>query len=127
MASVGTCQEAASVSYLNDVVPVFTKAGCNAGVCHAKANTGQNGFRLSLLGFEAKDDYDHLVHEGRGRRLFLADANASLLLLKASGKVPHGGGVRLSEDSGVRHSEEVDPARGFPMMVTKHQIWFPWK
>ncbi|MGV3607895.1 MAG: DUF1549 domain-containing protein [Planctomycetaceae bacterium] len=99
LASVGTCQEAASVSYLNDVVPVFTKAGCNAGVCHAKANTGQNGFRLSLLGFEAKDDYDHLVREGRGRRLFLADANASLLLLKASGKVPHGGGVRLSEDS----------------------------
>lgn len=100
LASAGRCQEVTPpVSYLNDVVPVFTKAGCNAGVCHAKANTGQNGFRLSLLGFEAKDDYDHLVREGRGRRLFLADANASLLLLKASGKLPHGGGVRLSEDS----------------------------
>jgi hypothetical protein len=38
-----------SVSFVNDVVPVMTKAGCNMGVCHAKAGGGQNGFQLSLL------------------------------------------------------------------------------
>ena len=83
------------VSFVNDVVPVLTKAGCNAGVCHAKAGNGQNGFRLSLLGFEPQEDFEHLVREGRGRRLSLATPDNSLLLRKVSGKVPHGGGLRL--------------------------------
>ena len=42
---------------------------CNSGGCHGKAS-GQNGFRLSLLGFEPALDYETLVNEGRGRRLF---------------------------------------------------------
>lgn len=87
------------ISFANDIVPVLTKAGCNAGVCHAKAGGGQNGFELSLLGFEPQEDYDHLVREGRGRRLFPAAPEQSLLLRKASGQVPHGGGVRLAVDS----------------------------
>ncbi|MFO0916919.1 MAG: DUF1549 domain-containing protein, partial [Planctomycetaceae bacterium] len=87
------------VSFVNDVVPVLTKAGCNAGVCHAKAGGGQNGFQLSLLGFEPQDDYEHLVKEGRSRRLFLGAPDRSLLLLKASGRMPHGGGARLDPDS----------------------------
>lgn len=87
------------ISFVNDVAPVFTKAGCNAGVCHAKAGGGQNGFQLSLLGFEPQEDYEHLVLEGRGRRLFLAAPERSLLLLKASGGLPHGGGVRIDTDS----------------------------
>lgn len=86
-------------SFVNDVVPVLTKAGCNAGVCHAKAGGGQNGFYLSLLGFEPDEDYESLVRQGRGRRLFPASPEDSLLLLKASGSVPHGGGVRLPADS----------------------------
>lgn len=90
---------ASDVSFVNDVVPVLTKAGCNAGVCHAKAGGGQNGFQLSLLGFEAQEDYEHLVKEDRGRRLFPASPQHSLLLMKASGKMPHGGGVRLPVDS----------------------------
>src|SRR6185295_15790777 len=49
------------VSFVNDVMPVLTKAGCNAGVCHAKAGGGQNGFQLSLLGFETLEDFEHLV------------------------------------------------------------------
>lgn len=88
-----------SVSFVNDVVPVLTKAGCNSGGCHAKAGGGQNGFELSLLGFEPEEDYQHLVLEGRGRRLFPLDPKRSLLLAKASGEVPHGGGVRLEKDS----------------------------
>lgn len=88
-----------TVSFVNDVVPIMTKAGCNAGVCHAKAGGGQNGFQLSLLGFEPQEDYEHLVLEGRGRRLFPADPDRSLFLMKAAGGVPHGGGVRIDADS----------------------------
>lgn len=87
------------VSFVNDVMPVLTKAGCNVGVCHAKAGGGQNGFQLSLLGFEPPEDFDHLVREGRGRRLSYGAPDRSLLLLKASGQVPHGGGVRLATSS----------------------------
>jgi hypothetical protein len=87
------------VSFVNDVVPVLTKAGCNAGVCHAKAGSGQNGFQLSLYGFEPQEDYEHLVSEARGRRVFLASPARSLLLRKASGQLPHGGGVRLDASS----------------------------
>ncbi len=88
-------EPSARLSWTNDVMPVFTKAGCNAGVCHAKAGGGQNGFQLSLLGFEPKEDYEHLVKEGRGRRLFPGAPEKSLLLLKGAGQLPHGGGVRL--------------------------------
>lgn len=87
------------VSFVNDVMPVLTKAGCNVGVCHAKAGGGQNGFQLSLLGFEPLEDFEHLVKEGYSRRLFLAAPERSLLLLKASGQMPHGGGVRLNPSS----------------------------
>lgn len=87
------------VSFVNEVMPVLTKAGCNAGVCHAKAGGGQNGFQLSLLGFEPQDDYASLVQEARGRRLFLAAPEQSLVLMKASGRTPHGGGTPLPRDS----------------------------
>ena len=87
------------VSFVNDVVPVLTKAGCNMGACHAKAGQGQNGFQLSLLGFEPQEDYEHLVKEGRGRRVFAASPEQSLLLMKAAARVPHGGGLRLDPTS----------------------------
>jgi hypothetical protein len=87
------------ISFVNDVVPVLTKAGCNIGVCHAKAGNGQNGFQLSLLGFEPLDDYASLVKEARGRRLFAPAPAQSLLLRKASGQTPHGGGIRLPASS----------------------------
>jgi hypothetical protein len=86
-------------SFMNDVMPVLTKAGCNIGVCHAKAGSGQNGFQLSLLGFEPAEDYEHLVKEARGRRVFLPAPDRSLILLKGSGQLPHGGGVRLDRSS----------------------------
>ncbi|MEZ6121852.1 MAG: DUF1553 domain-containing protein [Planctomycetaceae bacterium] len=92
-----TAEEA--ISFVNDIVPVLTKAGCNTGACHAKAGGGQKGFQLSVLGFEVQEDYDSLVKDARGRRLFPAVPEQSLVLQKASGKMPHGGGVRLAEDS----------------------------
>ncbi|MDB5356254.1 MAG: hypothetical protein JWN24_2707 [Phycisphaerales bacterium] len=86
------------VNFPNRVVPVFTKLGCNSGGCHGKLS-GQNGFKLSLLGFEPAEDYEHLVKEARGRRLFPAAPDRSLLLLKATGTLPHGGGKRLEPAS----------------------------
>jgi hypothetical protein len=82
------------VSFVNEVVPILTKQGCNGGACHGKA-VGQNGFKLSLFGFEPDEDYDHLVHEQRGRRVVPAAPEESLLLTKGAAVVPHGGGKRL--------------------------------
>jgi hypothetical protein len=86
------------IHFANQIVPIFTKAGCNAGGCHGKLS-GQNGFRLSLLGFYPQDDYDFLVKEDRGRRLFPAAPARSLLLKKATNQYAHGGGQRLTADS----------------------------
>lgn len=86
------------VNFPNQVVPVFTKLACNSGGCHGKAS-GQNGFKLSLLGFEPTEDYEHLVKEGRGRRLFPASPDRSLLLLKPINAMPHGGGQRMDRQS----------------------------
>jgi hypothetical protein len=82
------------INFGNQVVPVFTKLGCNSGGCHGKAS-GQNGFKLSLLGFEPEFDYAALVKEARGRRVNAAAPEQSLLLLKSSGTIAHGGGKRL--------------------------------
>lgn len=87
------------LSFVNDIAPILTKADCNTGACHAKAITGQRGFRLSLLGFETEEDYEHIVKEGRGRRVFPPAPEQSLLLLKAANIVPHGGGKKLDPDS----------------------------
>ncbi len=134
---------AEDVSFLNDVIPVMTKASCNSGACHAKAGGGQNGFQLSLLGFEPEYDYDSLVKEGRGRRVSPVAPEHSLILLKASGAVPHGGGTRLPRDSegyrtlrnwivqgakGLDKSEPqlvsitVQPERGIVEMGQKQQL-----
>jgi hypothetical protein len=88
-----------SVSFINDVVPILTKAGCNTGACHAKAIIGQNGFRLSLFGYEPAEDYEHIVKEGRGRRVFPDAPEQSLLLQKAANLSPHGGGRKLAPES----------------------------
>lgn len=85
---------AVPVSFHHDILPVLTKAGCNAGACHGKAE-GQNGFKLSVFGFDPAADYQALAMEGRGRRLSVPDPDSSLLLQKAVAAVPHGGGRRM--------------------------------
>ena len=77
-----------------DVQPLLTRFGCNSGPCHGKSR-GQNGFALSLLGFDADFDFDALVRQARGRRISPVAPEMSLLLRKATGQVPHGGGVRF--------------------------------
>jgi len=96
--SVGDIGQSRRVNFPNEIVPIFTKSGCNSGGCHGKAS-GQNGFRLSLFGFEPQEDFEFLVIEGRGRRLFPAAPERSLLLHKATGSVPHGGGLRVERNS----------------------------
>ena len=86
------------VNFVDQVVPIFTKAGCNAGACHGKSG-GQNGFRLSLLGFEPKQDFRHLVQESRGRRLSPGAPENSLLLMKSTNALGHGGGERIKPGS----------------------------
>jgi hypothetical protein len=86
------------INFGNQIVPIFTKLGCNAGGCHGKAS-GQNGFKLSLLGFEPDIDFNALVKEDRGRRTFPAAPDYSLLLRKASGQIAHGGGKRMDMGS----------------------------
>ena len=86
------------VGFVDQVVPVLSKLGCNGGGCHGKSG-GQNGFALSLFGYEPEKDYEYLVKEGRGRRLFPTAPDSSLLLLKGANILPHGGGERLKLDS----------------------------
>jgi len=90
--------DARPVSFATEVVPIFSKHGCNAGGCHGKA-VGQNGFKLSLLGFDPAFDFEALVREGRGRRVFAASPSASLLLKKSTAGMPHGGGRKFAEGS----------------------------
>ena len=90
--------EQVPVNFPNQIVPIFTKLGCNGGGCHGKSG-GQNGFSLSLLGFYPEEDHEYLVKEGRGRRIFANSPDRSLLLLKATNGLPHGGGQRMERDS----------------------------
>ncbi len=96
-----TVEESGSIqriNFPNEITPLFTKYGCNSGGCHGKSG-GQNGFRLSLLGFEPTEDYEYIVKEARGRRVFPAAPDHSLLLLKAINESPHGGGSRIEKGS----------------------------
>lgn len=86
------------LNFANDIVPILTKGSCNSGGCHGKSG-GQNGFKLSLLGFEPQEDYEHIVKEARGRRVFPAAAEQSLLLTKGTAQLPHGGGKKLDPNS----------------------------
>lgn len=86
------------LDFTNDVLPVLTKHACNSGGCHGKA-IGQNGFKLSLFGFDPAFDYAALVHEGHGRRVSPAAPDDSLFLVKSAGGLAHGGGVRFDIDS----------------------------
>ena len=81
-----------------EVLPVLTKAGCNAGSCHGAA-AGRGGFHLSLWGSDPAADYEAIVHEFEGRRVNLAHSKQSLILRKPTGETGHEGGIPLPEDS----------------------------
>ena len=85
-------------SFRNHVEPVLTRYGCNAGACHGAA-AGKNGLRLSLRGYAPEQDYDVLTRQALGRRIVATAPAESLLLLKPTGALAHGGGVKFSPDS----------------------------
>jgi len=86
-----------------DVMPIFTKVGCNTGKCHGSAS-GKDGFRLSLFGYDPDGDHVRLTREAGGRRINLAAPDDCLLVNKATGKVPHTGGKRVEPGT---ESEQV--------------------
>ena len=86
------------VSYVQDVMPVLSRLGCNSGVCHGSQN-GKNGFKLSLRGYDPLFDHIGLTDDLEGRRFNRAAPDKSLFLMKITGAVPHLGGVRTSADS----------------------------
>tara|TARA_A100001391_G_scaffold204798_1_gene201801 strand:+ start:558 stop:2705 length:2148 start_codon:yes stop_codon:yes gene_type:complete len=86
------------VSFELDVQPILTAHSCNSGGCHGKQR-GQNGFQLSLLGFDPDFDHAAVSRDARGRRIFPASPENSLLLLKATAELPHGGGRKIERDS----------------------------
>ncbi|MFO1501806.1 MAG: DUF1553 domain-containing protein, partial [Verrucomicrobiota bacterium] len=94
----GTSPSLSGPSFVHDILPMLSKAGCSAGPCHAKPE-GQNGFKLSVFNYDPASDYAEIVKENRGRRVFPAAPEESLLLLKPTLGVPHGGGQRIEPGS----------------------------
>ncbi len=87
-----------ALSFANDVMPVLTRFGCNSGGCHGKL-TGQNGFKLSLRGYAPESDFESLARESQSRRINAVTPSESLLIQKATGALPHGGGKRFAAGS----------------------------
>lgn len=85
-------------SFRNDVLPVMTKVGCNSGPCHGAA-AGKNGFKLSLRGYDPVADYYTLTRQALGRRTNRMQPARSLILLKPTATIPHGGGRRFGAES----------------------------
>ncbi|MFI5460565.1 MAG: DUF1549 domain-containing protein [Isosphaerales bacterium] len=83
-----------SWDFAQDIVPIFTRLGCNTGSCHGKA-IGQNGFHLSLFGYDHAGDFQALARDAGQRRLSKLVPAQSLFLAKATGRVAHGGGLRM--------------------------------
>lgn len=105
------------LSFVNDVLPILSKAGCNLGSCHAKAD-GQNGFKLTIFAYDPRADYLEIVKDARGRRVFPALPEESLLLKKATLAVPHDGGLRIERDSEEFRTLAGWIAQGMPFSRT---------
>ena len=120
LATVGFAAE--PLSFVRDIQPILTKTGCNAGACHAKAITGQRGFRLSVLGFEPEEDYEAIVKQGKGRRVFPPAPEESLLITKGAAIVPHTGGKHLEPGSEFYQTLVRWIAEGMPYTQPKEPV-----
>ena len=112
-ALISTAGAADHPTFERDIQPILGRAGCNAGACHGKAR-GQNGFQLSLFGFDDDSDYAAIATEARGRRVFPAAPGRSLLLVKPLAEVPHGGGRKLEPGSPFSETIRAWIAAGMP-------------
>ena len=97
VATVADASKIPDSKLVTDVLPVFSKLGCNSGACHGAAG-GQNGFKLSMRGYHPPLDYEQMVKEKDGGRINKENPEKSLLLTKALGAVPHAGGKRFEPD-----------------------------
>src|SRR5262245_23884549 len=88
----------APVSFRNEVMVVLARGGCNAGTCHGNLH-GKGGFKLSLRGQDPAADFLALTHDQMGRRTDRQRPDSSLILQKATGRVPHEGGQRFAVGS----------------------------
>src|SRR5262249_20274479 len=84
-----------NVGFAEQVLPIFSKAGCNGGACHASQH-GKGGFTLSVMGYDPDADRSAIVRDRMQRRVNLLNPVESLLLKKPTMAVPHGGGRRLA-------------------------------
>ncbi len=91
-------EEPLVVDFVQDVMPVLSKLGCNAGTCHGSKD-GKNGFKLSLRGYDPLTDWRGFTDDLAARRINRASSEDSLMLLKATGSVPHGGGQVIPSGS----------------------------
>jgi hypothetical protein len=87
-----------AISYFNQVMPIISKAGCNAGACHA-SQYGKGGFKLTVFSFDPNQDHLNIVRDQYSRRVNFQEPAQSLFLLKPTGAVPHGGGRRIRPGS----------------------------
>jgi hypothetical protein len=116
------------ISFVREIVPLLTKAGCNQGACHG-AQAGRGGFRLSLFGYDPAFDHKQIVESAEGRRVVLSDPERSILLQKPTLVMEHGGGERIKPGSREyemlrRWLEDGAPEpEAKPPVVTSLQVW----
>ena len=108
-----TAAPASQLSFLRDVAPIMSKAGCMSGPCHGAAK-GKNGFKLSLRGYDPQFDYEALLYDLAGRRFNRADPARSLMLAKPTNQVAHGGGLRFEASSAYYKTIYQWIAQGVP-------------
>jgi hypothetical protein len=120
----------AKVSFVRDVEPILNKVGCTQGTCHGAAK-GKNGFKLSLRGYDPEYDYRALINDLSGRRFNRTEPAQSLMLLKPTAQVPHGGGLKLEMGSAYYNtilqwiSEGTDFGDPVSATVTKLEVTPP--
>jgi hypothetical protein len=125
-----------AISFRNEVIPALTKLGCNQGACHGSQH-GKGGFKLSLLGFEPESDYIAIVKSAGERRVTPFAPEESLVLLKPTLSVAHGGGKRLEPgspiyrvvrewlESGTPGPRDDDPRVAGLAVYPKHRLMAP--
>jgi hypothetical protein len=113
-----------SVDFRTEVVAVLGRGGCNQGACHGSPQ-GKGGFRLSLRGFDPDLDFVSLTRDAFGRRTDTFSPSASLVMKKASARVPHQGGRRFRDDDaafGLFHDWIAQGCRPSPISVIVSEL-----
>jgi hypothetical protein len=102
MVHVAKAKDPTPPSFRNDVLPILTRAGCNSGACHG-ALAGKGGLKLSLRGYDPDADHFVLTRQALSRRVDRSEPAQSLMLLKSTRTIPHGGGTRIEKGSWQYH------------------------